>query len=97
MQRSVEPPITGPNCPPRRARSPGTQARAQTTFVNGNNFTISLYWVDFDGNSVHYGDIAPRRSLVLQSYVGHLWVALDRNGRCLGYSAVPAGQPTLAF
>ncbi|NKC31300.1 VHL beta domain-containing protein [Falsiroseomonas selenitidurans] len=97
VQRSVEPPITGRNCPRPGTRSPGSRQQIRTTFSNANDFQISLYWVDFQGNSVHYGNIRPRGSMTLQSYLGHVWVALDPRGRCLGHAAVPRGEPTLAF
>lgn len=98
QSRQIEPPITGPNCPSSGARSPKSNTRAKVTFLNSSQSgKIAVYWVDFNGNSVHYADVQRGGTYVADSYVGHIWVALNAQGGCIATTAVPAGAPTLAF
>lgn len=96
--RSIEPPSTGPGCPRQGTRSPQTNARAKVTFLNSNaGGTLSVNWVDLNGNWVHYGNIARGGQYVVDSFVGHTWVILNANGRCIGAPVVSPGQPTFAY
>ena len=96
--RQVEPPSTGPGCPRQGTRSPRSNARAKVTFLNTNaGGTISINWIDFDGNWVNYASVARGRQFDSNSFVGHAWVVLDANGRCIGTPVVSSGSPTFAY
>ena len=43
-------------------------------FTNGTCGTIGLYWLDFGGNRVHYGDIPPGQTHVQNTFLTHPWV-----------------------
>ncbi len=96
--RQTEPPSTGPGCPRQGTRSPHATARAKVTFLNTNaGGTITINWIDFDGNWVHYANVARGRQFDSNSFVGHVWVVLDANGRCIGTPVVSTGTPTFAY
>ena len=96
--RQIEPPSTGPGCPRQGHALAAGNARAKVTFLNTNaGGTISINWIDFDGNWVHYASVARGRQFDSNSFVGHAWVVLDANGRCIGTPVVSSGSPTFAY
>ena len=44
------------------------------TITNNTDAPLKLYWIDFDGKEVPYGEIAPGSSLSQnQTYSTHVW------------------------
>ncbi|AVO44437.1 hypothetical protein [Phreatobacter cathodiphilus] len=92
QQRQPEPPIAGPGCPRAGTKSPRSSQRVPVTFFNGQHREAHLYWVDFNGNSVFYAKINRGQQYQVNSFAGHVWVALNERGRCVSTFAVsPAG------
>ena len=50
-----------------------TQASTIITFVNRTKGPISLYWIDWDGNSEHYAVVEAGQSNRRETYTGHVW------------------------
>lgn len=51
-------------------------------FINCTSQSISLEWLDFEGNHVRYADSLPSLSSIkIQTYVGHPWVAYEEHFR----------------
>ena len=61
-------------------------------FVNGTKTEIAYYWVDSEGNAEFYGKIAPDVFVNRQTYIGHVWLIKDVDGRNL--SVFRAGEKT---
>ncbi|MBY0299390.1 MAG: hypothetical protein K2X71_25680 [Methylobacterium sp.] len=97
-QRDVMPPIEGPGCPRQGTKSPRSSSAIPVTFYNSGdpaNGTVEVHWVDFSGNSVLYGRVAPRQKLDLKSWAGHIFVVVNGRGRCINVITVPSsGTPT---
>lgn len=100
-QRDIMPPIEGPGCPRAGTKSPRSNVATSITFYNSGdpaNGKIEVHWVDFNGNSVFYGHVAPRQRLNLNSWAGHVFAILNGRGNCIGVVKVPnGGTPTFGF
>ena len=90
-------PKTGPGCPSAGTRSPLTTQRTNATFLNRKGFPLKLYWIDTLGKWQARGEIAPNGSQITSSFVGHRWVLLDADGRCVGAPIVVKGNLTYPF
>src|SRR5262249_35851944 len=53
-------------------------------FVNHTPGTIKLVWIDPSGERTEYGSIEPNKDFEQNTYVGHVWLALDANDRPVG-------------
>ena len=53
------------------------------TLVNHTSETLSLFWLNFQGQRVHYTDIDPSGAKDQGTFVTHPWVVADPNGQCL--------------
>ena len=70
-------------------------------FANHTHGSVSIYWLDFNGDRVWYNTLAPGESYSQQTFVTHPWVIVDADGRCLdqlvateaGTFEVPIGKP----
>ena len=48
------------------------------TFINTRPKKVTLYWIDYDGKRVSYGEIDPAGGTQeQQTYVTHPWVVVD--------------------
>jgi pathogenesis-related protein 1 len=64
------------------------------TIHNTSGAALAAQWVDFEGKEAGYGSVAPGKSMVFQTYPGHLW-RFRSGGRVLGeYRATAAAQQT---
>ncbi|MDE0012687.1 MAG: hypothetical protein OXU36_16180 [Candidatus Poribacteria bacterium] len=52
-------------------------------FVNGTKTEITYYWVNYEGDAKFYGKIAPDTFVNQHTYMGHVWLIRDVNGRNL--------------
>jgi len=78
------------------ARSHTSDAPATIKFDNGTYETVKLYWLDFSGQRVPYGTLAPGRALKQETYLTHPWIVTAEDGRCLGIFQ-PAGPRSVAY
>jgi hypothetical protein len=49
-------------------------------FINKASFTVRLYWVDFKGKLRSYGSLTPGKTMPMNSFATHPWVAKDPKG-----------------
>ena len=63
-------------------------------FINAREATSALYWLDFDGNEVHYVDLPPGMTTMMSTFGSHVWVSRDMatNAAVAAY-AVTARKP----
>ncbi len=67
-----------------RLTSARTTDGVQVTFDNQSPETVQVYWLDFDGSRVAYApSLAPGNAYSSNTYVNHLWLIANTNGRCL--------------
>lgn len=54
---------------------------ARFVLTNKTDAALKLYWIDFDGKEVPYGEVAPRTTLAqYQTYSTHVWEVKDATG-----------------
>jgi dipeptidyl aminopeptidase/acylaminoacyl peptidase len=53
-------------------------------FENQTTAVRKVYWLDYNGDRIHFSTLAPGGSVPLKTYVDHLWVVTDADERCLG-------------
>ena len=78
--------IVNPNCHVAQARSIEGTTPSQIDFVNASGTTVDIYWLDYEGDRVHYATLAPGGNLAQPTWLTHPWVAVDKAGNCLGYT-----------
>ena len=63
-------------------------------FINAREATSALYWLDFEGNEVHYVDLPPGMTTMMSTFGSHVWVSRDMatNAAVAAY-AVTARKP----
>ncbi|XP_066583997.1 von Hippel-Lindau disease tumor suppressor [Prorops nasuta] len=48
-------------------------------FVNKTNRDVKIYWVDYQGRAVSYGQMAPDYYVDINTFVTHPWIFVDRD------------------
>ena len=46
-------------------------------------FFIHIYWKNYSGERVLYGDLAPQQRLDIDTFVTHPWVIADASDHCI--------------
>ncbi|MFI7022945.1 hypothetical protein ACIBMZ_09530 [Micromonospora sp. NPDC049900] len=64
-------------------RSVGGGPETSIEFVNSTDRTVTVHWLDHQGNRRQYRVLPPNTSYRQHTYVGHPWVVTDRRGRAL--------------
>jgi hypothetical protein len=72
-------------------KSENSDTPTNIRFTNATCQTISLYWLDFEGNRVFYGDIPAGQSYVQNTFLTHPWVVTSAGGDLGLYLPVPDG------
>ena len=52
-------------------------AKRIAIFYNARPTAVSLYWVDFDGNEVHYVDVHPQHQGIVKTFQMHIWIVRE--------------------
>jgi hypothetical protein len=76
----------GYNCVDFRAvhTGPGSSDPTTIRFINEAGRALTVYWLDYDGIPQEMAALLPGESADLNSYEGHLFVARDFDGTCVG-------------
>jgi len=53
------------------------------TFINRTEGDVEVYWVDFEGQRRHYATIRAGRQHQQHTFVGHVWLVTDKDGKRL--------------
>lgn len=69
----------------------GKQATS-VRIVNNSDSEVRIYWIDYSGKRKPQGTLKPGQSRPFDSYVTHLWEAVDSNGDCKGSFKVRSGD-----
>ena len=64
-------------------RSGDDDTETAVIFVNDTEAEVAYYWVDYEGNEKSYGRVAPDAFVNQHTYVRHVWLIKDMNGRNL--------------
>ena len=72
---------------PKQVRSLKTEQLTLVTFKNLTNDVARLYWIDFNGKPILYGELNPMNrsdsGLSVSTFVTHPWVAVSGNAQLL--------------
>ena len=69
---------------------PGTDVAASVTVRNQTTSKISMVWLEEDTNDrIHYHDIKPGAEVSQDTWGGHYWLILDKDGKALGIYKTP--------
>lgn len=66
-------------------KSASTEINTEITFENKSGAERQIFWIDFNGARVHYGDIASGATHVQPTFLGHAWIITDKDADCLGF------------
>jgi hypothetical protein len=61
-------------------RSVNSNTPTSVEFVNLTSQTVDIYWLDFEGDRVHYASLPSRQSYIQPTYFTHPWVVTTRQG-----------------
>ncbi len=61
-----------------------TGEETSITFINRTSQTVSLFWMDTEGNRRSYGAIEPGQSREQHTFAGHVWVVTSPQGAVVG-------------
>ena len=65
------------------SRSLNSNTDTSFTLVNRSTVAISLFWLNFQGQRVHYQDVPAGQTRGQATFITHPWVAADPSGRCI--------------
>ena len=73
--RTTKADVAEGNCAPLNPEHPTLNGGQSTsmTFINKRRRPVLLFWIDWDGNAISYGEIEGRSERIQQTYVGHVW------------------------
>ena len=75
----------GSGCPAYGSlRSPNVQDWGEVNFTNRTDRALNIAWLDYQGDNVDMGGILPGETLSLNSNAGHMFIAKDFSGSCIG-------------
>jgi hypothetical protein len=91
----TEPPAN-PNCVITQDRSISGDTPSEITFDNQSGETVSIYWLDYEGNRVLYNaELGAGTSYTQPTWITHPWVAIAGDESCLGYTI--SDQPSKTY
>lgn len=85
------------------AASQAGETPSVIVFENISDFAYSVYWVDYDGQPVPYGEVWPTGGMSIETYRSHPWlieVAGPKGVICIGPVSADSAERcriTLAF
>lgn len=68
-----------------KSRSGYKAEDSQLMFTNDTSEKLKLYWIDFDGKPVLYGELKPYYRILQPTHISHVWMVQNQNGDALGY------------
>lgn len=55
--------------------------RSFVQFINKTPCNVTLYWIDYQGQAVSYGDLSPGDYVDINTFVTHPWIFVDKETR----------------
>jgi hypothetical protein len=78
------PPVADASCQAEaQSRSWNSNAATSFTISNHTSETLSLFWLNFQGQRVKYFDLGPGKTRSQQTFLTHPWVVADPKGACI--------------
>jgi Tol biopolymer transport system component len=74
----IQPPSYGSNCAITQDRSILGITPSAITFQNHSGVTADVYWLDYNGNRVHYATLASGQSYTQPTWLTHPWVMIGQ-------------------
>ena len=73
-----------------------TGAPTTLFFQNHTGAPVAIFWMNGAGQPVYYATLgsAPSWNMPQRTYIGHAWIAISRDGRCLGSTIADASDKT---
>lgn len=65
-----------------------SQVATKARFMNKADRAVTVYWIDFKGLPVEYAGLMPGEEFRVDTFEGHVWIAKDFAGECLGGGAL---------
>ena len=65
-----------------------SQMATKARFMNKADRAVTVYWIDFKGLPVEYAGLIPGEEFRVDTFEGHVWIAKDFAGECLGGGAL---------
>ncbi|KAJ7756129.1 von Hippel-Lindau disease tumor suppressor, beta/alpha domain-containing protein, partial [Mycena olivaceomarginata] len=53
------------------------------TFMNKTNQTVTINWINFEGNPIQFATLGIGQQVQLRTFVSHPWVIRDSNSKTL--------------
>lgn len=79
----------GAGCPAWGQYASGpSEVAAKARFMNKSDRAVTIYWLDFKGLPVEYAALLPGEEFRADTFEGHVWIAKDFAGACLGGGAL---------
>ena len=69
---------------PRPSRAEGEPVETSITFVNRTAAEVKIFWMNTEGEEVPYGTLGVGQQVRQHTFVGHVWVVRDNEGRTWG-------------
>ena len=93
--------IPAQNVNPSKVKSSSNSQSERTVikFSNRLGFPVIVHWIDFQGKRKKHFELDPREQKKWGTYVDHVWVITDRDGKALAYfiaRKLRFGHPGLA-
>ena len=64
--------------------SQNSKTPAQIRFINETDETVSVFWMDFNGDTVKYASLAPGQQYLQRTYLTHPWQVVAPS-RCIAF------------
>ena len=48
-------------------------------FINKTRFNVGVYWIDYQGNPVHYHVLGPEEEFDINTFVTHPWIFVEES------------------
>ena len=72
---------------PLTLRSQHSEVATEIEFVNLSPLTVGLFWLDYQGKEVPYGQIPSRESRTIDTFMTHPWIVRDvASGETVGFT-----------
>lgn len=76
-------------------KSPEDSTEVTLMITNTRNSAISTYWIDYDGDRMHYNDLEAGEEIEQFTFPGHYWLFVDSNDNVLGVYRTPEKDTTI--
>jgi dipeptidyl-peptidase 4 len=90
-------PVTQTELQPEAIEEPSEDQGASTaiTFINRAGKSLSLFWIDTEGNAMSYGTVAADKTFRVETFAGHTWRIEETNsGKILAVYKAGIGEAT---